>query len=130
MRVISTRAHSMMDYVAGVVLIAAPWLFGFSDSGGGTWTMIIVGVVVLMQALMTDYEGGVMRVIPMPIHLMMDAVAGIVLIVAPWAFGFSDETWVPFVVFGVLELGAAMTTQKTPSSSRLLSANRAGAGAA
>jgi hypothetical protein len=31
MRFIPTRYHAPLDYIVGAVLIAAPWLFSFSD---------------------------------------------------------------------------------------------------
>jgi len=34
MRFIPTKVHGILDYVVGVALIAAPWLFGFANVGG------------------------------------------------------------------------------------------------
>jgi hypothetical protein len=36
MRFIPTRIHGMMDYAMGLLLIAAPWLFGFARGGAET----------------------------------------------------------------------------------------------
>lgn len=30
MRFIPTKIHGVLDYIAGLALIAAPWLFGFA----------------------------------------------------------------------------------------------------
>lgn len=114
MRFIPTRTHGILDYVMGVILIAAPWILGFADGGAKQWVPIIIGALIIGQSLMTDYELGVVKVIPMGAHLMMDIVTGLVLAASPWVFGFADEIWWPHLVFGLLEIGAALMTQTRP----------------
>jgi hypothetical protein len=120
MRIIPTRLHGMMDYVIGIVLVASPWIFGFADeSSTAKWTFIIVGAVILLTSLMTNYELGVMHVVPMHMHLWADAVAGIVLALSPWIFGYANDTgtngWLPALVIGVVELGTAGMSDPWPS---------------
>ena len=114
MRFIPTRVHGMMDYLMGVVLIAAPWLFGFDEGGAKTWLPVVLGTGVILYSLFTDYELAVVRRIPMSVHLMLDLAGGVVLAASPWIFGFADDVWVPHVVLGLLEIGAALTTHTTP----------------
>jgi len=116
MRVIPTRLHGMMDYLMGALLIVAPWLFGVGR-GPAAWIPIILGAGALSYSLLTDYELGVIRAIPMPVHLGLDAVSGLFLMASPWLFGFADHVWAPHVMFGVLELGAALTTRTVPEHS-------------
>jgi hypothetical protein len=115
MRVIPTRIHGMIDYVVGALLIIAPWLFGFADGDAKQWVPIIIGILVIGQSLMTDYELSVMKVIPVGTHLMLDIGTGIVLAASPWIFGFADEIWWPHVVFGLAEIGIALMTQTRPA---------------
>jgi hypothetical protein len=115
MRLIPTRMHAVMDYVAGVVLIAAPWIFGFSDdSTAATVISVAAGIAMIGMSAVTAYEGGFLaHAIPMRMHLMADALVGIVLIASPWVFGFADEganAWAPFVIIGAFELVAAAST--------------------
>src|SRR4051794_6793108 len=42
-----TRIHGVMDYLMGVLLIAAPWLLGFSRGGAETWVPVLLGAGVL-----------------------------------------------------------------------------------
>lgn len=114
MRVIPTRLHGMLDYGMGLLLIIAPWLLGFADGGPEQWVPVILGAGVILYSLLTDYELGVARVIPMPIHLGLDVAGGVVLAASPWLFGFADEIWWPHVVLGVLEIGAGLMTRTTP----------------
>jgi hypothetical protein len=114
MRVIPTRLHGMLDYGMGLLLIIAPWLLGFADGGPEQWVPVILGAGVILYSLLTDYELGVARVIPMPVHLGLDVAGGVVLAASPWIFGFADEIWWPHVVLGVLEIGAGLMTRTTP----------------
>lgn len=118
MRFIPTRVHGFLDYGAGLLLIVAPWLFGFADGGAETWIPVILGIGAIGYSLFTDYEMGVVRTLPMATHLMLDIASGIVLAVSPWIFGFADDVWVPHVILGLLEIGAGLMTRTTPETSR------------
>lgn len=119
MRFISTRIHGMLDYGAGLLLIVAPWLFGFGDGGAETWLPVILGISTIGYSLLTDYELGIARVIPMATNLMLDIASGLVLAVSPWVFGFADDVWVPHVILGLLEIGAGLMTRTTPDTDRV-----------
>jgi hypothetical protein len=108
----------MLDYVIGALLIVAPWLFDFANGGPEQWVPIILGAGVIVYSLMTDYELGVMKVIPMPTHLMLDIAGGVVLAVSPWVFGFADTIWWPHLIVGLLEIGAGVMTQTRPQYDR------------
>src|SRR3954471_1834532 len=79
MRIIPTAIHGVMDFLGGILLIAAPWLFGFPTAGAATWALVGAGSIMLVVALLTDYELGAVRQIPMKMHLTMDAVLGLLL---------------------------------------------------
>lgn len=113
MRFISTKMHAVMDYVMGILLIVVPlfWLDAEGVPEAAIWTPVAVGVLMLLQSLITDYELSLANIIPMSGHLTMDALAGILLAASPWLFGFADTIWWPHVLLGLGEIGAAMTTQ-------------------
>jgi hypothetical protein len=108
----------MLDYPAGLLLIASPWLFGFNDDTTASRIPMAIGIVMLLQSLMTDYEMGALRKISMRSHLTLDALAGLFLMASPWLFGFADEVFVPHVFLGALELGSALMTRTAPTSDR------------
>lgn len=114
MRFISTKVHGTMDYISGLLIIISPWLFGFNDGSVAQWVVVIIGVVLMLTSILTNYETGVMKVMSMPAHLTMDVIAGIVLVVSPWLFGFADRVIWPYVIFGLFEIAAGLTTKKTP----------------
>src|SRR5438067_2227785 len=112
MRMFSTRTHAFIDYASGFLFIVSPWLFNFADGGAAQWTVVIVGVAILLMSLCTNYEGGVFKAIPMTAHLSMDVVAGIFLAVSPWLFGFANTVKWPHLIFGIMEIGAGLMTSR------------------
>lgn len=59
MRWIGTKTHGYLDYIMGMLLIAAPWIFGFARDGAETWVPVILGAGVILYSLLTDYELGI-----------------------------------------------------------------------
>ncbi len=116
MRIIPTRVHGMMDYLMGVLLIVAPWLLQFR-AGPESWVPIALGAGAILYSLLTRYELGAYGMIPMPVHLGLDAASGLFLAASPWLFGFADHVWMPHVVLGVIEMAAAAMTQTVPARS-------------
>lgn len=113
MRFISRKFHAVLDYMVGILLIAAPWLFNFADVNAAKWVAIGVGALILVMSLMTDYEGGGIKTLSMNTHLIMDVIAGIFLAASPWLFNFSDMVYLPHLVVGILEIGAGLFTHAT-----------------
>jgi hypothetical protein len=105
----------VIDYVVGIALLIAPNLFGFADGDpAAVWVPRVLGVLVLGQSVMTDYELGLIKAIPFPIHLGMDALVGLVLLVSPFALGFYNgpsNQWLPHVIVGIAELGVVLLTR-------------------
>ena len=48
-------AHAMLDYPLAALLIAAPFLFGFTDDGAATAFFIVVGVAGLLLTIATRF---------------------------------------------------------------------------
>lgn len=110
MKIISPRVHGILDYFEGVILVGAPWLFGFATGGAQTWIPVLLGLGIITYSLFTDYPFSISHKISMRTHLAMDAIAGIFLAVSPWLFGFSDAVYVAHLVLGLIAIGAAIMT--------------------
>ncbi|GAA4377776.1 SPW repeat domain-containing protein [Hymenobacter koreensis] len=89
MRILSPPAHGVLDYITAIFFGMAPFLFDLQHPYSTAF--YVLGVGYLLIALMTDYPLGWMRVIPFPIHGATELVSGLVFIVLPFLFGFSDE---------------------------------------
>ena len=113
---LKSKTHGYLDYLVAVLLIAAPWLFGFYRGGTESWVPIILGVTTIVYSLLTNYELGAFRVIPFNVHLGIDVLSGIFLAASPWLFNFADYVYVPHLVVGLLEIGVATFTKSKASS--------------
>jgi hypothetical protein len=116
LRFIPTRTHGVIDYLMGALLIVVPYLLGFADDTMAQWVPQIAGAALIGASLLTDYELGAVRMIPMPVHLGFDVAAGLLLAASPWLFAFADRVWVPYVVFGLAEIGAGLMTRTVPET--------------
>src|SRR4051794_9770692 len=61
MRLIPSRYHAPLDYIVVIVLIAAPWIFQFSDIDAATAVSIVLGVGLIVYSLVTNYALGVWK---------------------------------------------------------------------
>lgn len=114
MRFLPTRIHGLIDYLWGILLVLAPYLFGFADDGRATWVAWVFGAGAIFYSLATDYELGLVRLIPMPVHLALDGVAGAILAASPWLFGFADRVRWPHLAFGLFSVAASLMTRTAP----------------
>ena len=112
MGVIPTKIHGVLDYAVGLLLLLAPYLFGFADGGVAQWLPMLLGAGVIGYSLMTAYELGVASIISVPAHLGLDIAGGVLLAVSPWLFGFADAIFWPHLVVGVVEIGTAAMTER------------------
>ena len=122
MRFLPTRVHGFLDYIVGVALIAAPWIFQFSEYRAATVVPIVLGIGLILYSVLTDYELGLARVLPMAMHNLFDIVAGIFLAASPWIFGFADESanvWVPHVIVGIAVIVLGLVTEQYPRDERV-----------
>jgi hypothetical protein len=115
MRFIPTKFHAPLDYIVGAGLIAAPWIFSFSDDTTPTVLSVLLGAGLIVYSLFTNYELGAWKVAPMAVHNLIDIAAGVVLVVSPWLFGFSDNgtASVLFVVVGLAAIFLGLTTKQS-----------------
>ena len=120
MRFIPTKFHAPLDYIVGAALIASPWIFSFSDTTAPTVVSIVLGIGLIAYSLITNYELGVWKLAPMAVHNLIDVVAGALLALSPWLFGFADDpanVWIWFVVVGLAAIFLGLTTKQSGSYS-------------
>ena len=79
MKIISPKLHGIIDYLVVVFLLASPILFGLSHEIG-LYTYALA-VVHLLLTILTDFNAGLLKVIPLPIHGFIELIVGVALII-------------------------------------------------
>src|ERR671914_1135124 len=104
--------HGLVEYGVGALFIAAPFVLAF-DSDTATAVSIIAGVVVLIVAASTAMTTGLIKSIPVQAHVVLDYLLAILLIAAPFLFGFDEDGTATafFIVLGVVHLLLTIATR-------------------
>jgi hypothetical protein len=118
MKVIPTKDHGVLDYVVSVLLIASPWLFNFANGEAEMLVPVLLGASSIIYSLFTDYELSISKSISMRAHLTLDFISGLFLTVSPWLLGLKKEVYVPFMIFGLLEMGVVLLSDTGRSHKR------------
>ena len=121
MRFIPTRVHGILDYTTGAALLSAPELFRLKDVTASAVAPRLAGAMATGYSALTAYELGALKVLPMRVHLMLDAAGGALLAASPWLFGFRKEGpryWVPHVAVGAMEVLVALVSKTQPEPAR------------
>jgi SPW repeat len=109
-KLVSARVHGVLDYATVAAFLNAPMVFGFHGNPAAIvyW---LAGIHLLMTGC-TDFPLGVFRWIPFRIHGVIELLAGIFLLVAPWVFDFAAEPAARnfFLAIGVVVLVVAALT--------------------
>jgi hypothetical protein len=107
---ISPKLHGIIDYLAVPLLLAAGPLFQFGGRAAQI-TSTVAGAVLVVSAF-TNYPPGLVKMIPLKVHRMIDVALGLMFIVYPHVFRFPEHSALAFFIgFGVLMLIVAMLTR-------------------
>ncbi len=113
-RIIPTSIHGALDYLASGTNLVFPRLLGLHDAPWAVLVPRIDGLAGAGYSLITDYELGALKVLPMPTHLALDAAKGLFMAASPWLFGFAKNGtryWLPHVLMGAADVLAANNEQ-------------------
>jgi hypothetical protein len=108
----SRKAHGIIDYGVGVVLIAAPKLFHFGDQNIASSISIVIGIVTIFYSLITDYELGALRMIPYAGHRLFDFVAGVALLGSPVHFNVTERAAMVLFLAGAIQIASLFFTRR------------------
>ena len=112
---IPLAVHAMAEPFLALLLVTAPFLFGFSDDTSPTALSIGAGVLILVVSMCTDWRLSVIKAVPLTVHMLADLGLGAFLVVSPFLLGFSESSapTIFFVLFGVSEVLATLATRWT-----------------
>lgn len=110
MKLIPRPLHAVLDYLSVLILLGVPRLL--------KWDKRVVDLLTgaagmtLGYSLLTRYELGVIRWLPMRAHLLLDAMSGVGLIAAPALLKTQNTlTNAALVGFGAFEVFAGLTSE-------------------
>jgi hypothetical protein len=101
---IRTDLHASLDLVVGVLLLALPWIAEFDHNWTLAGVSVGTGAALLATGAMTDYYTGIVRLIPVPVHLAADLAAAAFLVGAAIGVavaGGGGNAWAPLLGVGV-----------------------------
>lgn len=87
MKIISSKSHAILDYATVVFLLLSPTLFQME--GSLCTATYLVGAVHLVLTVLTNFEYGLIKVIPFRIHGLIEVIMALGL--AALAFWFFDN---------------------------------------
>jgi hypothetical protein len=90
-KVISPKGHAIADYVMAAGAFAAAIAFFKTDRKLAGTGALITGIAETTNALITDYPGGVFKVISFPTHGRIDVGETSMVASLPRVMGFSGE---------------------------------------
>ncbi len=108
MRFIPASVHGFLDYAVAITLIAGPFVLGFE--GIAQYLALAGGVGLFVYSLITDYSLSARKLLPFSVHLIIDFVAALVLVAAPFLFGFEGLTKIFYLVIGVAVIVVVLLT--------------------
>jgi len=89
MKFITKNIHAYLDYPVAVALMALPFVLGLGSSNSIALQLsVATGVSAFILTLLTDHKLGVYKIIPYKIHLIVDAIVGVVFVTSPFVFSF------------------------------------------
>ena len=91
LKVLKPAPHAVIDYAMAGALIASPWLFGFRRNRRAAANAVASGAAILGLSLLTRYPLGLFKVIPFPVHGVVETVAAVMTAAAPWTLGFARD---------------------------------------
>ena len=118
-RTLPAWLHAIADYAVGGLLVVVALAVG--GDGLAVATGVVVGAVVLAVSMLTRYPLGVVKVLPFTVHSAGDYLAAALLIISPFALGYSDTDGgltVFYVAAGIAVLAVSLITNYQYSPKR------------
>jgi hypothetical protein len=110
LKVLNPTLHGALDYGLALAFIFLPGVLGFGNFAANLSQ--IIGVAYLGTSLVTRYPLGALKLIPFPLHGVIESIMAAAWIALPWVLGFADDAPARnfFVVAGIGLLAVAALT--------------------
>ena len=113
-KVFSTKTHGLLDYLTVGQLFVMPRMLGWNE--GPTQWLTGMALGTLANSIVTRYEFGPLKLLPVKGHLTIDFMQGLMFCAFPFLFP-RESTGVKATVvgLGLFELFASLSTETEPS---------------
>ena len=115
-RPVDSTLHGVVDYTAGATLVSVfPKLAGIEGTRSAR-QIRTAGAIHAGYSTLTDYPLGIVKLIPFPVHLAIDAVGAVALAAAPFVSGEykkGPRHWLPHLGLCLFELASLAMTDPT-----------------
>ena len=124
MKVISIHAHGALDYVTVVVFVLLPSVFTLSRVPANL--SYSLAAVHLLMTILTRFPLGILKVIPVRIHKIVEVAVGPILIASPWILGFNSDATPKYVfaLAGIVILAVGLLTDYRLGVQRLVAGRK------
>jgi hypothetical protein len=112
MKLLSPKVHGVIDYVSVILLAVSPSLFGLA--GVAALVAYALAVIHLLMTVLTDFPLGMVRLVPLRLHGLVEIVVGIALVSLPWLLtrvvALGDRGRIFYTVFGAVLIAVFVAT--------------------
>jgi hypothetical protein len=89
LKILNPTIHGALDYALALTFLFIPGVLGFPHAAAVLSQ--IFGVIYIGASLLTRYPLGALRLIPFPVHGVIESIMAVTWIVIPWIFGFGNH---------------------------------------
>jgi hypothetical protein len=89
MKLLTPTLHGALDYALALAFLFMPGVLGFPNLAANLSQLI--GLAYLGVSLLTRYPLGALKLIPFPVHGVLEAIMAASWIVLPWVLGFDEH---------------------------------------
>lgn len=111
---ITSKLHGVLDYATGAQLELLPRALHYDSRSPEAIALRAAGALHAGYSVVTDYELGVVRLIPYRAHLALDALLTVALAAAPFATGAyrkGPRHWLPHVGVAAFETASLLMSE-------------------
>ena len=97
MKVLTPQIHGIIDYASVLGLALAPTLFGLQ--GVSATFAYALAVIHLIMTVLTAFPLGLVKIIPLKLHGIVEIIVGVSLVALPWALAGALDLGNPGRIF-------------------------------
>lgn len=116
-KILTPAIHGLLDYAAAAALIVLPFLLDLGAvSATAQWLSVAAGVGLVAYSLATDYAFGAFGLVSFGAHLVLDLLAAVAFVAAPFVFGWTGLVMGYYLVMGAgVLVVVALTASDEPA---------------